>query len=205
MTKREEQKEKRRQDILRAGLKLFACKGYEATKINDIAEEAGMSLGLLYHYFESVELLHEELIHIALAGRTGQYFPQHTDPLDYFIKSAGHIFDVVKADHDYAKYFVLVKHAQRNQNLPIHIKEKLKQNEIIDKSITAIEEGQHQGIIRKGNPTALAMTFWLSIEAYVEMLAVNPATPHPETNWFVDILRASNDYDNSTPFREEAI
>ncbi|MDF2539526.1 MAG: hypothetical protein K0S76_2547, partial [Herbinix sp.] len=28
MTKREEQKEKRRQDILRAGLKLFACKGY---------------------------------------------------------------------------------------------------------------------------------------------------------------------------------
>ncbi len=67
MTKREEQKEKRRQDILRAGLKLFACKGYEATKINDIAEEAGMSLGLLYHYFESIEILHEELINIALA------------------------------------------------------------------------------------------------------------------------------------------
>ena len=191
MTKREEQKEKRRQDILRAGLKLFVCKGYEATKINDIAEEAGMSLGLLYHYFESVEILHEELINIALAGRTGQYFPQYDNPIDYFVKSAGHIFDVVKSDHDYAEYFVLMKQAQRNQNLPIHIKEKLEQNDIIVKSIITIEEGQRQGIIRKGNPMALAMTFWLSIEAYMEMIALNPDIPYPETNWFVDILRAS--------------
>jgi len=195
MTKREEQKEKRRQDILRAGLKLFACKGYEVTKINDIAEEAGMSLGLLYHYFESIEILHEELINIALAGRTGQYFPQYDNPIDYFVKSASHIFDVIKSDHDYAQYFVLIKRAQSNQNLPIHIKEKLKQNDIIVKSIITIEEGQRQGIIRKGNPMALAMTFWLSIEAYVEMIALNPNIPYPETNWFVDILRASNNYE----------
>ena len=194
MTKREEQKEKRRQDILRAGLNLFACKGYEATKINDIAEEAGMSLGLLYHYFESVEILHEELINIALAGRTGQYFPHYDNPLDYFVKSASHIFDVVKSDHDNAKYFVLMKQAQRNQNLPIHIKEKLEQNDIIDKSITTIEEGQRLGSIRKGNPMALAMTFWLSIQAYVEMIALNPEIPYPEANWFVDILRESNSY-----------
>lgn len=191
MTKREEQKEKRRQDILRAGLKLFASKGYEATKINDIAEAAGMSLGLLYHYFESIELLHEELISMALAGRTGQYFPQYENPLDYFAKSASHIFDVVKSDHDYAQFFVLMKQAQRNPKLPIHIKEKLEQNDIIDKSIITIEEGQRQGIIRKGNPMALAMTFWLSIDAYVEMIALNPDIPYPETEWFVDILKPS--------------
>lgn len=124
---------------MRAGLNLFACEGYEVTKINDIAEEAGMSLGLLYHYFESVEILYEELINIALARHTGQYFPQYDNPFDYFVKSARHIFDVVKSEHDYAKYFVLMKQAQRNQNLPIHIKEKLEQNHIIVKSITIIE------------------------------------------------------------------
>lgn len=192
MTKREEQKEKRRQDILRAGLKLFACKGYEATKINDIATEAGMSLGLLYHYFESVEILYEELIDIALLGRTGQYFPPYENSFDYFIQSASHIFDVVQSDHMYAEYFVLVNQAQRNQNLPIHIKEKLKQNDIIAQSMIHIEEGQHQGIIREGNPMALALTFWLSIEAYVEMIALHPEIPYPETNWFVDLLRVSN-------------
>ena len=196
MTKREEQKEKRRQDILRAGLKLFACKGYEATKINDIAKEAGMSLGLLYHYFESIEILYEELINTALLGRTGQYFPQHENPFDYFVQSASHIFNVVQSDHMYAEYFVLINQAQRNQNLPIHIKEQLKQNDIIVQSIINIEEGQRQGIIRNGNPMALALIFWLSIEAYVEMIALHPETPYPETNWFVDLLRVSSPNEN---------
>ena len=155
-----------------------------------------MSLGLLYHYFESVELLHEELINIALSGRTGQYFPQYDNPLDYFVKSASHIFEMVKGDRDYAKYFVLMKQAQYNQNIPNHIKEKLEQNDIITKSIITIGDGQRQGIIRKGNPKALAMTFWLSIQAYVEIIALNPNIPYPEINWFVDILRASNDHEN---------
>lgn len=194
MTKRKEQKEKRQQDILRVGLNLFVRKGYEATKITDIAKEAGMSLGLLYHYFESVELLHEELINIALSARTGKYFPPYDDPLDYFVKSASHIFEVVKADHDYAKYFVLMKQAQCLQNLPSHIKEKFERNDIISKSIMIIEEGQCNGVIRKGNPAALAMTFWLSIQAYVEMIALNPDVPYPEIHWFVDILRAGDDY-----------
>lgn len=193
MTSRKEQKEKRRQDILKAGLSLFVRKGYEATKINDIAEKAGMSVGLLYHYFESIELLHEELIDIALSGRTGQYFPHYDNSLDYFLKSANHIFDMVKSDHYIAELFVLMSQAQRNQNLPIHIKEKLDQNDIITKSITTIREGQCQGIIRQGNPLALAMTFWLSIQAYVEMLALNPDMPYPEINWFVDILRPSSE------------
>jgi AcrR family transcriptional regulator len=195
MTIREEQKEKRRQDILRAGLNVFTRKGYEATKINDIAEEAGMSLGLLYHYFDSVESLHEELINIALLGRKGQYFPPYDNPPDYFLKSSSYIFDVIKSGHDYAKYFVLMKQAQRNENLPIHIREKLKQNDTIDQSIAMIEEGQRQGILRKGNPLALAMSFWLSIEAYVEMIALNPDMPYPEADWFVDILRAGNHYE----------
>ncbi len=193
MTNRKEQKEKRRQDILKAGLSLFVRKGYEATKINDIAEKAGMSIGLLYHYFESMELLYEELISIALSGRTGQYFPQYDNPLDYFMKSANHIFDMVKSDHYIAELFVLMNQAQCNQNLPKHIKEKLEQNDVIEKSIITIGEGQRQGIIRQGDPVALAMAFWLSVQAYVEMIALNPDMPYPESNWFVDILRANND------------
>ncbi|MEN6339070.1 MAG: helix-turn-helix domain-containing protein, partial [Clostridiaceae bacterium] len=51
MTVRDDQKEKRREDILRAGLDLFVKKGYTATKIKDIADQVGMSLGLLFHYF----------------------------------------------------------------------------------------------------------------------------------------------------------
>ncbi len=196
MTTRKEQKEQRRQDILKAGLSIFIRKGYEATKIADIAEKTEMSVGLLYHYFGSVELLHEELINIGLSGRTGQYFPQYDDPLDYFLKAAKHIFNMAKADHYTAELFVLMNQAQRNPNLSNNIKDKLEQNNVIVKSINLIEEGQHQGSIRNGNPMALALSFWLSIQAYMEMIALNPHTPYPEPHWFVDLLKVGNDRQN---------
>ena len=192
MTKREEQKEKRRQDILKAGLSIFIRKGYEATKINNITDKTGMSIGLLYHYFGSIELLHEELINIGLSGRTGQYFPPYDDPLDYFLKAATHIFDMAKADHFNAEIFVLMNQAQRNPNLSNDIKEKLEQNDVLVKSICLIEEGQCQGIIRNGNPVALALSFWLSIQSYVEMIALNPDTPYPDPRWFIDILKGQS-------------
>ncbi len=191
MTKRIEQKEKRRQDILRAGLSLFIRKGYEATKITDIAEITGMSVGLLYHYFDSIECLYMELINIGLSGRTGQFFPPYDNPINYFSNSAKHIFKMVKSDHYIAELFVLMSQAQRNPNLPNGMRDLLEENDVIKKSIAIIEEGQQQGIIRTGNPMAMAMAYWLSVQAYVEMIALNPTIPYPETSWFVDMIRAS--------------
>ena len=136
------------------------------------------------------------MINIALSGRTGQYFPQYENPLDYFVKSANHIFDMVKSDHYIAELFVLVNQAQGNESLPNHIREKLEQNDVITKSILTIGEGQSQGMIRQGNPMALAMAFWLSVQAYVEAIALNPGMPYPESGWFIDILRAGKDQEN---------
>ncbi len=36
-------------------MRVFARKGYHASRVGDIAEEAGVAYGLLYHYFESKE------------------------------------------------------------------------------------------------------------------------------------------------------
>ncbi len=48
--------------ILEAALELFGTKGYESTSINDIATMAGLSKGLMYHYFKGKEDLVEQLI-----------------------------------------------------------------------------------------------------------------------------------------------
>jgi AcrR family transcriptional regulator len=48
------QEEKRRR-LLDAAVKVFARKGYHASRVGDIAEEAGVAHGLLYHYFASKE------------------------------------------------------------------------------------------------------------------------------------------------------
>ena len=36
-------------------MRVFARKGYHAARVGDIAEEAGVAHGLLYHYFPSKE------------------------------------------------------------------------------------------------------------------------------------------------------
>ena len=45
----------RRRQILEAAVRAFSRKGYHATRVGEIAEEAGVAYGLVYHYFGSKE------------------------------------------------------------------------------------------------------------------------------------------------------
>jgi AcrR family transcriptional regulator len=50
-----EQTVDRRRELLDAAAVVFARKGFHASRVGDIAEEAGVAHGLLYHYFRSKE------------------------------------------------------------------------------------------------------------------------------------------------------
>ncbi|MEG0323446.1 MAG: helix-turn-helix domain-containing protein, partial [Raoultibacter sp.] len=84
MGTRQEQKEKRQQEILFAALQLFIRRGYAATRINDIAQAVGMSTGLLFHYFESKEKLYEELIELGISGPEGVFDYSFDSPIAFF-------------------------------------------------------------------------------------------------------------------------
>ena len=58
----EERSEKSKQLILDAALKLFSHKGYGATSVRDIAEEAELSKGNVYHHFPDKEAIFRALI-----------------------------------------------------------------------------------------------------------------------------------------------
>jgi AcrR family transcriptional regulator len=45
--------EDKRRQLLDAAVRVFARKGFHASRVGDIAEEAGVAHGLLYHYFRS--------------------------------------------------------------------------------------------------------------------------------------------------------
>lgn len=55
MRLRTEKLEDRRRQIRHAATKVFAKKGYHETRIADIAREAGVAYGLVYHYFKNKE------------------------------------------------------------------------------------------------------------------------------------------------------
>jgi AcrR family transcriptional regulator len=59
---RKAQAEKRRLQILETALTVFASNGFKGTSIKDIAEAAGISQGLMYHYFTSKDDLLEATV-----------------------------------------------------------------------------------------------------------------------------------------------
>ena len=77
-------KDKRRR-ILAAAVRVFAAQGYEATRVGDVAKEAGVAYGLVYHYFGSKDAVLEAVFHeqwgrllaaVALAEETGKTAPE---------------------------------------------------------------------------------------------------------------------------------
>jgi AcrR family transcriptional regulator len=56
-SKRDQQAEQRRNQLIDTALELFSAHGFEATRISDIAQAAGVAQGLLYHYFPSKDTL----------------------------------------------------------------------------------------------------------------------------------------------------
>lgn len=55
-------KEARPAEILSAALKMFSVKGFAATRLDEVAKEAGISKGTLYLYFESKEALFQAVV-----------------------------------------------------------------------------------------------------------------------------------------------
>ena len=55
LTDRSIAQEEKRKLILDAAVRVFARRGYHGSRVGDIAEEAGVAHGLLYHYFSSKE------------------------------------------------------------------------------------------------------------------------------------------------------
>lgn len=190
MTTRQEQREQRRQEILHAALDLFVKRGYAATKITDIAEGVSMSVGLLFHYFESKEKLYEELVRLGLTGTTYPAQQKCGHAIDFFEGFAGQLFHFMKEQPYVAKMFVLMADAQRSEGTPPHIREIALKVNTIEQFVPIVEWGQKEGTIRPGDPLALSNAFWCSIQGIAEQYAAHPDMELPKAEWMVDIIRA---------------
>ncbi len=186
---REEQKEERRNQILIAGLDLFISKGYAATKVKDIAEAVGMSVGLLFHYFDSKEALYEELIKYGISGPMGTMAQACVEPLAFFEMAAKQIISYIENDPFVAKMFVLMGQASYNSAAPQSVKELLAGFDIYTPTSELIKLGQENGTIRDGDPMALGIAYWCAIHGIAVEYALNPVYKLPESEWMVDIIR----------------
>jgi AcrR family transcriptional regulator len=101
-------RDERRLQILRAAARVFAKDGFAAAQMDDVAREAGVSKGLIYHYFESkpalftaivtlvvgaVLRLHEEAA--AMPGRAAERLQWLLERELWGARDDGHMFSVI--------------------------------------------------------------------------------------------------------------
>ena len=189
MSIRDEQKEQRRWLIIMKAAELFARNGYADTKIGDIAKAANMSIGLLFHYFESKEKLYEELVRM---GAEFSKKPQEiniNNPLDYFRMSIEGIFAIVREQPIVLYIFVIMGQTRRSETIPPHIREIALGIDQMEQSAEIIAAGQEYGYFREGDPNLLSFTFWSAVQGVMEQLAVTPAMEFPSVAWLIDIIK----------------
>ena len=189
MTARDEQKEKRRQEILFSGLDLFIRKGYTGTTIKDISEAVGMSVGLMFHYFNSKEELYLELVSLGIEGPMNTLQPSELEPMAFFEETAERILTYIRTEPFFARMFVLMHQAYYSEDIPVRVKDRLVGFDVYSPTADIIRRGQRNGTIRDGDPLALAVAYWSAIQGVAETLAGQTKLPCPESKWIADILR----------------
>ena len=192
MTIREDQREKRRLEILSVGLDLFVRKGYSGTTIKDIASAVGMSVGLLFHYFSSKEELYLELVSLGVAGPMESLQPAGLEPMAFFEVTAERILAMISSEPFVAKMFVLMNQTYYSSDVPLSVKARLVGFDVYTPTAQIIRQGQENGTIREGDPLALAIAFWCAIQGVAEALAMFPDLPCPKSEWIADILKSKN-------------
>src|SRR3954454_20875262 len=77
--------EDKRRVILAAAVRVFAAQGYEASPVGDVAKEAGVAYGLVYHYYGSKDAVLEAVFReawgrllaaVTVAEETGETAPE---------------------------------------------------------------------------------------------------------------------------------
>ncbi|HEX5799317.1 MAG TPA: TetR/AcrR family transcriptional regulator [Gaiellaceae bacterium] len=157
--------EKRRL-ILDAAVRVFARKGYHTSRVGDIAEEAGIAHGLLYHYFSSKEQVLETVFRenwselLAAFARIEDSDEPASDQLDGIVKvllrSWRNAPDLVR---------VMVREVARSPHLQGQV------DEIREGFVTiqrVIERGQAEGSFRADLDARLAS--WIVYGSLEELL-----------------------------------
>jgi AcrR family transcriptional regulator len=106
--------EERRATILNAALGAFVERGFEGTRIQEIADRCGFSYGLVYRYFPTKEAVFTTLVDMALAaaGSLIQALPQGSPP------QAFGVFVGFAVSDPSPQYFALLVEALTKRSVP---------------------------------------------------------------------------------------
>lgn len=189
MTKKEEQYEIRKWQILEIALNHFIRYGFYGTSTRKIAEEAEISSGLMFHYFPNKLSLYEALVEIGCEKLTIDS-REIESPLTFFEKQVEWFLSVAVQNDFASKMFVFMGLAAINaKDVSERASQMMKEHDVEVMSVPYIEKGQKLGVIRQGDPLTLSVMFYSSIQGFAETLSVRDNIKLPDKEWFLSILK----------------
>lgn len=150
-----------RAQILHAALRLFNRKGFHATSVQDIVEEASCSKGAFYHHFNAKEdlllVFHETFIHYELE-MAEQALQGEGGPLDKLRKIAVQLVDSIARFRPYVGVFIQERRFLSHDGFAI-VKAKRDQYEEIVRGL--VEEAIRSGQLRPDlDPQLFTLAFF---------------------------------------------
>jgi len=165
--------------ILDAAIRVFAEHGYHGARVADIAEDAGVAHGLLYHYFASKD----EVLRTIFVENWGELIGRFRAVEDADESASEKLEGIAKIllrtwRNDPALVTVMVREVARSQQLQAQVTEVREAFAIVER---VIEEGQAQGTFRGDVDARLAS--WIFYGGLEEVL----------TGWVLGQLPDSED------------
>ena len=189
MTKKQEQHEMRKWQILDIALTHFIRYGFYGTSTRKIAEEAGISSGLMFHYFKNKLALYEALVEIGCEPMTIETSDDES-PLVFFEKQVEWFLSVATQNSFASRMFVFMGLVAINaKDISERATQMMKEHDVEALSVPCIEKGQKLGLIRQGDPLTLSVMFYSSIQGFAETLVVREDLKLPNKEWFLAILK----------------
>jgi len=184
-----QQATEKRRLILDAAVRVFAREGFHGCRVADIADEAGVAYGLVYHYFRSKD----EILDTLFLERWGLMLEEiarvDAEPApvrEKLAAIAGFIIDSYRYDPDLMKVIIVDVTRAANSFGRSHLDEIREAYELIG---AIVASAQKSGELRSDiTPTFAAMAFYGAVEQVL-------------SGWIFDILpEAADDYDQAKEF-----
>jgi AcrR family transcriptional regulator len=194
VTSRADAAAEKRQRILDAAVKVFANQGFTAGRISDIADEAGVAHGLVYHYFDSKEAILDELftqrwrLLLAQIAEIGRRDLPARDKLE---RVASFIVESYRYDPELMRVIIVEVTRAVNTFGRTHLAEIREAYEMI---AAIVREGQESGELRdEVESTYAALAFYGAIEQVL-------------TGWIFDLIPSDeSDFDRAAAFVAETV
>jgi AcrR family transcriptional regulator len=162
-------REERINGIVAAAYQVFSLKGYRGTMIEDIAQAADISKGLLYHYFDSKEALFTTLFSRVMRGALRLIQAAAARPGSPWERLSWLVEEITSRAGQEPAEFMVIMQALTTDTVPEEVRAMAAEFTMSSSKALRglIVEGQGAGEIIQGDPDRLAMTLTACLQGLI--------------------------------------